>query len=57
MVGNTVLTRESPSQLVDVERIFVHENYDLDGRKDDVAILQVRLQLLVQSSNRCNYHV
>jgi hypothetical protein len=43
MVGNTVLTRGSPSQLVDVEQIFVHEEYDLDGRKNDVAILQVWL--------------
>jgi secreted trypsin-like serine protease len=41
MVGNVNMSRESPSQIVDVHHIFVHELYDIDGRKNDLAILQV----------------
>jgi hypothetical protein len=43
MVGNIKLSRDAPSQLVEVKRIFIHDNYDLDGRKNDVALLQVWL--------------
>jgi hypothetical protein len=42
MVGNPKLSTESPSQIVDVELILAHEEYDTDGRKNDVAILQVQ---------------
>jgi secreted trypsin-like serine protease len=41
MVGNTALTREPPSQIADVKTIFVHEDYSPDGRRNDVAILEV----------------
>jgi secreted trypsin-like serine protease len=43
MVGNSNVSTESPSQLADVELILVHEAYELDGRKNDVAVLQVQL--------------
>ena len=41
MVGNIKLSRQSPSKLADVERIYIHEEYDTDGRKFDVALLKV----------------
>jgi hypothetical protein len=47
MVGNINRSRDSPSELVGVKRIFVHENYNLDGRANDVALLQVWLLLII----------
>jgi hypothetical protein len=41
LVGNNNLTQESPSQLLDVEIIRSHENYNLAGRINDVAVLKV----------------
>jgi len=41
MVGNIRLSRESTSELVEVEKIHIHENYDINGRKFDLALLKV----------------
>jgi hypothetical protein len=41
MVGNIKLSRQSPSKFADVERIYINEGYDTDGRKFDVALLKV----------------
>jgi len=41
MVGNIRLTRASPSELVEVEKIHSHENYDINGRKFDLALLKI----------------
>jgi hypothetical protein len=32
---------DSPSKLADVEELYIHEEYDTDGRKFDVAVLKV----------------
>jgi len=41
MVGNIRLSRASPSEFVEVEKIYNHEKYDMDGRKFDLALLKV----------------
>jgi hypothetical protein len=41
LVGNNILTQDSPSQLLDVEIIRAHENYNTGGRINDLAILKV----------------
>ena len=47
MVGNIKLSRQSPSKFADVERIYIHEEYDTDGRRFDVALLKVWLRLII----------
>jgi len=41
MVGNIWLSRAYPSEVVEVEKIHSHENYDINGRKFDLALLKV----------------
>ncbi|XP_021937635.1 trypsin alpha-like [Zootermopsis nevadensis] len=41
VVGNVKLSTEPPSQVVDVDIIFVHEAYDISGRVNDLAVLQL----------------
>jgi secreted trypsin-like serine protease len=43
MVGNSELSKDSPSQIVDVKSIFVHEEYASGARNNDIAVLKVRL--------------
>jgi hypothetical protein len=47
LVGNNNLTQESPSQLLDVEIIRSHENYNIAGRINDLAILKVGFTISV----------
>jgi len=41
MVGNNKLITNSPSQFVDVQDIRLHEEYDPENRKNDIALLKV----------------
>jgi hypothetical protein len=41
MVGNVNLSRDYPSTLAGVERIYIHEEYDTGGRRFDLAVLKV----------------
>jgi hypothetical protein len=41
MVGNNNLTINSPSQFVDVQNMLIHEEYDPESRKNDIALLKV----------------
>jgi secreted trypsin-like serine protease len=41
MVGNKYLIPDSPSQFVNVLDIRIHEEYDPENRKNDIALLKV----------------
>jgi secreted trypsin-like serine protease len=41
MVGNKNLIQNSPSQFIDVLDIRIHEEYDPESRKNDIALLKV----------------
>jgi hypothetical protein len=41
MVGNKDLTANTPSQIVKVLDMRIHEEYDPVSRKDDIALLKV----------------
>ncbi|XP_023703450.1 trypsin alpha-3-like [Cryptotermes secundus] len=50
LVGNNNLTHETPSQLLDVEVIRAHEDYNIDGRINDLAILKLRSNVRIQET-------
>ena len=41
MVGNKNLTKSSPSQFVNVDDIWIHEENEPVSRKNDIALLKV----------------
>lgn len=50
MVGNNNLTRESPSQFVNVQDIRIHEGYDPESRQNDLALLKLTNDLRIQEA-------
>jgi secreted trypsin-like serine protease len=51
MVGNTELSRGYPSVLAGVKMIYIHNNYDTDGRKSDVALLKLNQNLNIRQAS------
>jgi len=41
IVGNKNLTTSSPSQIVNIEDIWIHEENEPVNRKNDIALLKV----------------